>query len=105
MAEPIEFGGIEFAKGDLIVALIGAANRDPDVFPDPDRMDVTRERLRPLSFGGGIHFCIGAQLVMDRGRGGVFHVSPEHARSAVIGGCRATMAGESLRGLTTLPVT
>ena len=61
-AEPIAFGGIEFQKGELIVALIGAANRDPDVFPDPDRLDVTRERLKPLSFGGGIHFCIGAQL-------------------------------------------
>jgi cytochrome P450 len=61
-AEPIEFGGEEFGVGELIVALIGAANRDPEVFPDPDRLDVTRERLRPLSFGGGIHFCIGAQL-------------------------------------------
>ena len=62
VAEPMAFGGIEFAKGELIVALIGAANRDPEVFPDPDRLDVTRERLKPLSFGGGIHFCIGAQL-------------------------------------------
>ena len=61
-AEPITFGDVAFQKGELIVALIGAANRDPDVFPDPDRLDVTRERLRPLSFGGGIHFCIGAQL-------------------------------------------
>jgi cytochrome P450 len=62
VAEPISFGGTEFEKGELIVALIGAANRDPEIFPDPDRLDVTRERLRPLSFGGGIHFCIGAQL-------------------------------------------
>jgi cytochrome P450 len=62
VAEPIEFGGIEFGKDELIVGLIGAANRDPAVFPDPDRLDVTRERLKPLSFGGGIHFCIGAQL-------------------------------------------
>jgi cytochrome P450 len=62
VAEPIEFGGIEFRKDELIVGLIGAANRDPAVFPDPDRLDVTRERLKPLSFGGGIHFCIGAQL-------------------------------------------
>ena len=62
VAEPITFGGEDFNKGDLIVALIGAANRDPEVFPDPERLDVTRERLKPLSFGGGIHFCIGAQL-------------------------------------------
>jgi cytochrome P450 len=62
VAEPIAFGGVEFEKGELIVALLGAANRDPEIFPDPDRFDVTREMSRPLSFGGGIHFCIGAQL-------------------------------------------
>ncbi len=62
-AETIQFrGGEEVAAGSPIIALLGAANRDPDEYPEPDRMDVTRERLRPLSFGGGIHFCIGAQL-------------------------------------------
>ena len=60
--EPIEFGGEGFDKGDLIVALIGAANRDPETYPNPEQFDVTRERNRPLSFGAGIHFCIGAQL-------------------------------------------
>lgn len=61
-SEPIGFGGTDVAPGTPIIALLGAANRDPAEYPDPDRMDVTRERLKPLSFGGGIHFCIGAQL-------------------------------------------
>ena len=60
--EDVEIGGVMIEKGEGIMCLLGAANRDPDVFPDPDRLDVTRPNIRPLSFGGGIHFCLGAQL-------------------------------------------
>jgi hypothetical protein len=62
VAEPMELSGTTLRKGEIVVALIGAANRDPAVFQEPDRMDITRSDLRPLSFGGGIHFCLGAQL-------------------------------------------
>ncbi len=62
LAEPVELSGVALEKQEIVVALIGAANRDPGVFKDPDRLDVTRKDLRPLSFGGGIHFCLGAQL-------------------------------------------
>ncbi|MGA3000638.1 MAG: cytochrome P450 [Acetobacteraceae bacterium] len=106
VAEPIEFGGIEFGKGDLIVALIGAANRDPEVFPDPDRMDVTRERLRPLSFGGGIHFCIGAQLARIEAEV-VFSTLLRRMPDLQLVEVAAPQWRESftLRGLTILPVT
>jgi cytochrome P450 len=106
VAEPIEFGGEEFNKGDLIVALIGAANRDPDVFPDPDRLDVTRERLRPLSFGGGIHFCIGAQLARIEAEV-VFSTLLRRMPDLKLADLGAPKWRESftLRGLTTLPVT
>jgi cytochrome P450 len=60
--EPVEFSGVTLAKNDIVVSLIGGANRDPAVFEDPERLDVARKDLRPLSFGGGIHFCLGAQL-------------------------------------------
>jgi cytochrome P450 len=62
VAEPLELAGVPLQRSEIVVTLIGAANRDPAVFPDPDRLDVTRKDLKPLSFGGGIHFCLGAQL-------------------------------------------
>ncbi|MGA8900137.1 cytochrome P450 [Bradyrhizobium sp.] len=58
-----DLGGKKIAKGESVLCLLGSANRDPAVYPDrPDRLDITRPNVRPLSFGGGIHFCLGAQL-------------------------------------------
>jgi cytochrome P450 len=58
-----DLGGKHIPKGESVLCLLGSANRDPAVYPDrPDRLDVTRPNVKPLSFGGGIHFCLGAQL-------------------------------------------
>jgi cytochrome P450 len=58
-----DLGGKKIPKGETVLCLLGSANRDPAVYPDrPDRLDITRPNVRPLSFGGGIHFCLGAQL-------------------------------------------
>ncbi|WP_439394272.1 cytochrome P450 [Bradyrhizobium sp. PMVTL-01] len=58
-----DLGGRRIPKGETVLCLLGSANRDPAVYPDrPDRLDVTRQNVKPLSFGGGIHFCLGAQL-------------------------------------------
>jgi len=58
-----DFGGKRVPKGESVRCLLGSANRDPAVYPDrPDRLDITRPNVKPLSFGGGIHFCLGAQL-------------------------------------------
>jgi cytochrome P450 len=63
----LEFRGRRVRRGEQLVLLLGAANRDPAVFPEPDRLDVTREDVRPLSLGHGIHFCLGAQLARLEG--------------------------------------
>jgi cytochrome P450 len=60
--EDVTVGGKDIKKGETIFCLLGAANRDPAVYADPDRLDLTREGVRPLSFGGGVHYCLGAQL-------------------------------------------
>jgi cytochrome P450 len=65
--EDVEVGGVAVAKGESVLCLLGAANRDPTVYPDPDRLGITRPNIRPMSFGGGIHFCLGAQLARIEG--------------------------------------
>jgi cytochrome P450 len=58
-----DLAGRKIPKGESVLCLLGSANRDPAVYPDrPDRLDITRPKIRPLSFGGGIHLCLGAQL-------------------------------------------
>jgi hypothetical protein len=61
--EDFELGGRRIPKGENVLCLLGSANHDPAVYPDhPERLDITRPNVKPLSFGGGIHFCLGAQL-------------------------------------------
>ncbi len=58
-----DLGARKIPKGETVLCLLGSANRDPAAYPDsPDRLDIARPNVRPLSFGGGIHFCLGAQL-------------------------------------------
>ncbi len=54
--------GVPVARDSALILLIGAANRDPDRFPDPDRFDPGRADIKPLSFGAGAHFCLGNGL-------------------------------------------
>ncbi|MFC8278287.1 cytochrome P450 [Streptomyces sp. NPDC057271] len=58
----VEFPGGTVPAGSSVRLLLGAANRDPEVFPDPDRFDPARETKASLGFAGGIHFCVGAGL-------------------------------------------
>ena len=60
-------GGVEIPEGDTVIGLLGSANRDPEAFDDPERLDVTRTGVRPMSFGGGIHRCLGARLARLEG--------------------------------------
>jgi len=60
---PVELSGVELPEGADVLVSIGAANRDPEVFADPDRFDIRRrEASEHLSFGNGPHYCLGAPL-------------------------------------------
>jgi cytochrome P450 len=87
---PVTLGGIEMPAGTFITIGIGAANRDPAEFPDPDRLDVAREPNRHLAFGSGAHVCAGLNVARLEGRIAVQRFL------ARFPGCRP--AGEPVRG-------
>lgn len=60
--EDAEFAGVQIPKDAQVFAMLAAANRDPEVFPDPDRFDIERRDNRHMAFGGGAHFCLGSHL-------------------------------------------
>ena len=60
--EELELGGETIEKGGVVAVMLGAANRDPSHFPDPDRLDIGRGDAPLVAFGAGIHFCLGAPL-------------------------------------------
>jgi cytochrome P450 len=67
VAEDVEVEGHSFRAGQTVGILLGAANRDPEVFTDPDRLDLSRSPNNHISFGRGIHFCLGASLARMQG--------------------------------------
>lgn len=64
----IELGGRSISAGQGVIAVIGAANRDPEVFENPDRLDIRRTGASHLAFGRGVHYCLGAPLAEMEGR-------------------------------------
>jgi pimeloyl-[acyl-carrier protein] synthase len=101
----IEVGGHAIEPGEIIVIILAAANRDPDRFPDPDRLDLRRPGNTPLSFGGGLRYCLGSALAK---------VEAQAALHALLARCRDMHLATStlqwretvvFRGLESLPIT
>ncbi len=65
--EDMEIAGATIRKGQQAIVLLGSANRDPEQFPDPERVDISRADNRHIAFGFGIHFCLGAPLARVEG--------------------------------------
>lgn len=66
--DDVKIGGKRIAAGQRILAIVGAANRDPQVFANPDELDIGRDEVSHLSFGRGIHYCLGSPLAILEGR-------------------------------------
>ncbi len=60
--EDVEVGGVPISRGEEVALLFGSANRDPDAWADPDRLDLRRAPNPHVAFGAGIHYCLGAPL-------------------------------------------
>jgi hypothetical protein len=101
--EETKLGGVLMPKGTLITIGIGAANRDPDVFPDPDHFDIARNPTRHLAFGSGIHMCAGMSLARLEGRVAIERFVkrfPDYRPD----GAAARSRRARFRGFTALPV-
>jgi cytochrome P450 len=105
LSEDVEVHGRALRRGDVVVGLIGAANRDPARFTDPDRFDVERADVQPMSFGACMRFCLGAMLARMEARAAF-------GRLVALPGIHLTVAADDLtyhrstmfRGVTRLPV-
>jgi cytochrome P450 len=104
--EDVKLAGITVRAGEVVILLLNHSNRDPSVFSSPDRLDVTREERPHLSFGHGIHFCVGAQLVrmeLQIGLGSLIRRFPT-LRLAVPESELQRDTEEQFSGLVSLPV-
>jgi cytochrome P450 len=103
VTEDTTLGGILMPKGTLVTIGIGAANRDPDAFPDPDRFDSARNPTRHLAFGSGIHMCAGMSLARLEGRIAIERFLKRFPRYEPVG-APARSRRARFRGFTALPV-
>jgi len=104
VAEDAELDGYTFPAGTMVVVNTAAANRDPTVYDDPDRVDITREGAPPiLTFGGGAHYCLGANLAR-RELAEALNVLTQRLPNPRIVGPAPWKPMLTLSGPTTLPV-
>ncbi len=101
--EDVEIGGITVERGQKIAALLGAANRDPAVFAEPDTFDVGRSDNGHITFGAGVHFCIGAPLARVELQAS-FGALLDRTTTIEGGGEPVRRPEFVIRGLQTLPV-
>lgn len=97
--ESVTIGRTTVPKGQLVVSLLGAANRDPEQFPDPDRLDIARRDGAHVAFGRGIHTCLGAGLARIEAQIAIGAVLRRMPRLALQEDGLAWQKTTSLRGL------
>lgn len=104
--EDVEIAGATIPRGALVYLVIASANRDAAQFPDPDRLDLSREPNRHMSFGQGSHYCLGASLARLEGQIAINTLlrKAPRLRLAVSPDALCWRRGLVLRGLRALPV-
>jgi nocardicin N-oxygenase len=105
--EDVELAGVTIRAGEAVIASIGAANRDPEVFDRPDLLDVDRGDSQHLAFGYGVHHCLGAQLArmeLQVAIGTLLQKLPSPPELAVPVEWLTVRTGLTGRSLVTLPI-
>jgi cytochrome P450 len=102
--ERIELAGCTIEPGQLVHCTIGAANRDPAQFPDPERFDVARDPNRHLTFGHGRHFCIGAPLARLEARIALEAILARYSNIELAGPAPTWLPSVTFRALAALPL-
>ena len=103
-SEPVVFGGVPIDVGTGVDIWLGAANRDPDRFSDPDTLDMARADNRHMAFGYGIHFCVGAPLARLEGEIALRTLLSRFPTMALTGEDLSYHGTLVFRALTKLPV-
>jgi cytochrome P450 len=103
-SEDVVIGGRTIGKGEMVMPFIGAADRDPAQFRDPDRLDLGRTDNRHIAFGWGIHFCIGAPLARVEGQIAINTLLRRKPKLALATDTPEYRQSLTLRGLSHLPV-
>jgi cytochrome P450 len=104
-AEDTELGGKIIRKRQAVMAVMAAANRDPERFPEPDRLDITRADNRHVAFGFGAHFCFGAPLARIEGQIVFEEMLRSFPKWTLEPGPLQWRTNLALRGLVALPIT
>jgi pimeloyl-[acyl-carrier protein] synthase len=102
--EDVQLGGKTIRKRHAVIAVMGAANHDPERFPDPDRLDICRQDNRHVAFAWASHFCFGAPLARIEGQIAFETVLRRMPALILKPGPIAWRENLGLRGLTALPV-
>jgi pimeloyl-[acyl-carrier protein] synthase len=103
--EDVQIGDRQIGKGQAVMAIMAAANRDPDRFPDPDRLILDRSDNKHLAFGWSSHFCFGAPLARMEGQIAFETLLRRLPNLEVVPGPLTWRNNSGLRGLMALPVT
>lgn len=102
--DEMEICGVQVRQGQAILFMLGAANRDPQQFKDPDHLDLQRLHNPHLAFGAGAHFCIGNQLARLEGQIAILKMVQQFPRMRLAAERLEWAANYGLRGLRALPV-
>ncbi len=103
--DDVELGGKKIRKRQAVIAVMGAANRDPERFPDPDSFDICRQDNRHLTFGWASHFCVGAQIARIEAKNAFGAVLERMPNLQLAPGPLVWRESQGLRGLAALHVT